>query len=123
MRRYYLLIGVVLLLLSGCDVNESMRSKAKDGATADARALAAKGGCMGCHTVSNSIYGPAWKMVSKHYQDVPEARATLIEHINSGSHGRWDHITGGKRTPPQKGALNDEELALVVDYILGLASR
>ncbi len=108
-------------LLSGCDINETMRAKAKDSKTADARALAAKGGCMGCHAVFNTVYGPAWQLVSERYQGMPQARDMLMERINKGSYGRWDQITEGKRMPPQKGALNDEELGKVVDYILSLA--
>lgn len=77
---------------------------------------------MGCHTVYNSVYGPAWKMVSERYQGVPDAQARLVKHINEGSAGRWDHITGGKRMPPQEGALNDAELKVVIDYILALAT-
>lgn len=121
--RPYLFFIMSLVLLSGCDINESMRAKAKDGTTANAREIAANGGCMGCHATSNSVYGPAWKLVSKHYQGMPEARSILIERIKNGSYGRWDHITDGKRMPPQKGVLNDEELGIVVDYILSLAKK
>ncbi len=78
---------------------------------------------MGCHATSNSVYGPAWKLVSKRYQGMPKARSILIERIKNGSYGRWDHITDGKRMPPQKGALNNEELGIVVDYILSLAKK
>jgi len=118
----HLLIITTLLLLSACDINESMRSSAKDGNTSDARVIAAKSGCMGCHTVSNSVYGPAWKLVSKRYQGAPGAREQLINHIRTGSAGRWDQVTGGKRMPPQQGSINDDELSTVVDYILSLAA-
>jgi len=120
--KFRLLIITTLLLLSACDINESMRSNATDGSTSDARAIAAKSGCMGCHTKSNSVYGPAWKLVSERYQTVPNARARLIANIRSGSAGRWDQVTGGKRMPPQRGTINDEELEIVVDYIIALAA-
>lgn len=120
--RHYLLPSIMLLLLSGCDINESMRSQAQDGATAEARAVVAKAGCMGCHAVSNSVYGPAWKLVSEKYQGTPNAHETLAAHINDGSYGRWDHITGGKRMPPQKGALDETEMTIVIDYILSLSA-
>jgi len=116
-----LLIIITALLLSACDINESMRSNAADGSTSDARAIAAKSGCMGCHTASNSVYGPAWKLVSKRYQGVPNAHELLTTTIRSGSAGRWDQVTGGKRMPPQQGSINDEELKIVVDYIMALS--
>ncbi len=122
MRRY-LVIFLGLALLAGCDIDESMRAKARDGKAGNARALAAKGGCMGCHAVFNTVYGPAWQLVSERYQGMPQARSMLMERINQGSYGRWERITEGKRMPPQKGALNDEELGVVVDYILSLASE
>ncbi len=120
MKRY-LTIVITLMLLGGCDINESMRAKAKDGKTGNARALAAKGGCMGCHAAFNSVYGPAWQLVGERYNGMPGAREMLMERIEKGSYGRWDHVTEGKRMPPQKGALDNEELGIVVDYILSLA--
>lgn len=119
--KLYLSAIMTLALLGGCDINESMRAKAKDGKTGTARALAAKAGCMGCHAAFNTVYGPAWQLVGERYQGMPNARAMLMERINKGSYGRWDHVTEGKRMPPQKGALDDEELGVVVDYILSLA--
>ncbi len=121
MKRYFFILPI-LLLLSACDINESMRSNAKDGSHSDARAIAAKSGCMGCHTVSNSVYGPAWKLVSERYQGVPNAREILTENIRNGSAGRWDHVTGGRRMPPQQGSINDEELVVLIDYVLALAA-
>ena len=118
--KFRLLIIPTLLLLGACDINESMRSNASDGSTSDARAIAAKSGCMGCHTVSNSVYGPAWKLVSERYQGVPNARELLIANIRSGSAGQWDQVTGGKRMPPQQGSINDEDLEVLVDYIIAL---
>ncbi|MBL1261708.1 MAG: c-type cytochrome [Thiotrichaceae bacterium] len=118
--KSHLLIIVSALLLSACDINESMRSNAADSSTSEARVIAAKSGCMGCHAVSNSVYGPAWKLVSKRYQGVPDAHAQLTAIIRSGSAGRWDQITGGKRMPPQQGSINDEDLKVVVDYIITL---
>ncbi|MCF6324618.1 MAG: c-type cytochrome [Gammaproteobacteria bacterium] len=118
--KYHLLIITTALLLSACDINESMRTNAADSSTSDARVIAAKSGCMGCHAVSNSVYGPAWKLVSKRYQGVPDAHAQLTAVIRSGSAGRWDQITGGKRMPPQQGSINDEDLKVVVDYIIAL---
>ncbi len=44
-HRLFFVTG--LLLLSACDINESMRSNAKDGTTSDARVFAEKSGCMG----------------------------------------------------------------------------
>ncbi len=116
------LAGLVVLL-GACDINESMRAKGKDEAAGQARALAAKGGCMGCHAVATTVYGPAWQMVSEHYQGVPDARERLIESIEKGSYGRWDHVTLGKRMPAQAGMLEPDELAIVVDYILALAGE
>lgn len=122
MKLRLLLIITTALSLSACDINESMRSNAKDSSTSDARAIAAKSGCMGCHTAANSVYGPAWLLISKRYQGIPNAHEQLVANIRTGSAGRWDQVTGGRRMPPQRGSINDEDLNIVVDYIIALTA-
>ncbi len=119
----YLFLSAMLMLLVGCDVSETSTTQIAGSATTNPRTIAIKGGCMGCHAISNSVYGPAWKLVSKRYQGLPDARATLIENIKNGSYGRWMKITRGKRMPPQEGALSDEEFGIIVDFILTLETK
>jgi len=118
MTRLLLLI-IPIVLLSACDINESMRSKSADQSSADVRVLAAKNGCMGCHAVNTTVMGPAWNLVAKRYKDLPGSRALLIGAVINGGSGNWTELTGGKIMPAHKDA-PQEEIAKIVDYILGL---
>lgn len=109
----------ILLLTTACDINESMRAKSKDQTSADARALATKNGCLGCHAVNNTVMGPAWRLVSKRYKNMPGAKESLINSVINGSQHKWTELTGGEVMPPQNGAPH-EEVVKIVDYILGL---
>ncbi len=113
-------LAAISLLVSACDIDESMRKQAKNPAEVAARALAAQHGCMGCHSVSSTVMGPAWRLVAERYKNVPEAKKLLIEKIEQGGRGSWNHMTGGEEMPGYAGDLTDDELSTLVDYILGL---
>jgi len=114
-------IPAILIMFSGCDINEDMRSLSSNQGAANARAIAANNGCMGCHAVSNLIVGPGWKKVSQFYLDNPNARNILINKIKAGGKGTWNHETGGESMPGYEGKMAEEDIAVVVDYILSLS--
>jgi cytochrome c551/c552 len=119
--KQLLTLTIVLILTTACDINESMRAKSKDQASADVRALAAKNGCMGCHAVDNTVMGPAWRLVANRYKDLPGAKNLLVDSVLHGSSGKWTELTGGRIMPPQSSA-SQEEIEKIVDYILNLSA-
>ena len=118
LRLSGLLIAAVLI--SACDTNDALREKAKSNPKTYARMLAADKGCMSCHSVSITVVGPAWKLVAKEYKDKPEAKGFLISKIKKGGKGNWDHMTGGEVMPGHEDRMTDDEIAVLVDYILAL---
>ena len=115
-----LLLLVSAMSISACDIDESMRSKSKDQASATARSVAAKYGCMGCHAVNNTVVGPAWQLVANQYKNDEQARSMLINKIKTGGNGNWNKLTGDEKMPGFKDSMSEQEIALVVDYILAL---
>ncbi len=120
MNKIYIAIALTALL-SACDVSESMREKStQDPTVLKARELSAKYGCMGCHTVTNSVMGPAWRLVAARYRDTPGAKAVIIDAIKNGSSGRWPEVSRVEKMPNYDDSIPDEELELIADYILQL---
>jgi len=118
----YLLV-LPLLLMGGCDINESMQSLSSNKGVAKARTIAANNGCMGCHAVSNLIVGPGWKRVALYYKDIPDAEKVLVNKIKTGGKGVWNHETGGEIMPGYEGKMSDGEIKEVVKYILSLTEK
>jgi len=113
-----------LTLLSACDVSESMRDKSgQDPRVMNAREIAASNGCMGCHTVTNSVAGPAWRLVAERYRDTPNAKALLVDSINNGSSGRWREVSRMASMPGYQGKISESDLDALVDYILSLGNN
>lgn len=109
------------MLLSACDVSEGMREKSSQSPEVlKAREIAAKNGCMGCHTVSNSVMGPAWRLVAERYRDQDGAKSILIDSINNGTRGRWQSVSRLEEMPGYQGKFPEDDLNLLVDYILSL---
>ncbi|WP_455218276.1 c-type cytochrome [Kaarinaea lacus] len=82
--------------------------------------LAKKSGCLACHSVDKKIVGPAWKDVAAKYKGDAGAKATLIEKIKKGGKGNWTAVTGGAPMPPYSPRVSDENIAKMVDFVLGL---
>jgi len=83
-----------------------------DDAAPAGEALAQKGGCLMCHTMTKRNVGPAFKDVAAVYkgQDVEEK---LITKIKNGGRGSW----GVLPMPPNEGKLTDDEFREVVRWI------
>lgn len=112
-----LLLAIVLM---SCDVGDSMREAAKSNPVSNARVIAADNGCMGCHAVGITVVGPSWKLVAKKYKNDTQAKNYLIQKIKQGGKGVWNETTGGKSMPAYNGRMTDEEITVLVDYILTL---
>lgn len=83
--------------------------------------LAKKSGCLACHSVEKKVVGPAWKDVSAKYKGDAGAKAALIEKVKKGGKGNWTEVTGGAPMPPYSPRVKDEDIAKLVDFVLGLA--
>ena len=82
--------------------------------------LAKKSGCLACHSVEKKIVGPAWKDVAAKYKGDGGAKATLIDKVKKGGKGNWTSVTGGAPMPPYSPRVKDEDIAKLVDFIMGL---
>ena len=81
---------------------------------ADPHALMTSKGCAACHKVDTKLVGPAYQDVAKKYTGKPEAKAYLAKKIIDGGAGVW----GPVMMPPNKGRISDEEVGIMVDWIL-----
>ena len=76
-------------------------------------ALAKANGCMACHGLTNKIVGPALAQIGVKYRGDAAAPPRLAATIKGGSTGVW-----GPLTMPAQGHVKDEEIALMVAWIL-----
>lgn len=87
---------------------------------ADELELAKKSGCLACHSVDKKVVGPAWKDVAAKYKGTADARDQLIAKVKKGGKGNWTQVTGGVPMPPYSPRVSDENIAKLVDFVLGL---
>ncbi|MDH5544278.1 MAG: c-type cytochrome [Gammaproteobacteria bacterium] len=83
-------------------------------------ALAKKSGCFACHAIGKKVVGPAWKDVAGRYKGDAAARDQLIKKVKTGGKGNWTDVTKGVPMPPYSPRVKDEDIATLVDFILGL---
>lgn len=70
--------------------------------------------CKGCHAVDYEGYGPSFQDIGQKYAGVATAKEDLTKKINNGTKGTW----GDAEMPPQKGAVSDENIGAIVDFIM-----
>ncbi len=119
MKLAALILGLSAAL-AGCDISNPVQDMAKKNPDSKARTIAAQHGCMGCHTVANSIVGPAWRLVAESYQSDPLARENIVNSIKHGSRGRWESITSNQVMPGFADRISDADITVLADYILSL---
>jgi len=83
-------------------------------------ALAQKSGCLACHAIDKKVVGPAWRDVSTRYKDEPDAKARLMAKVSKGGRGNWTEVVGTAAMPPYSPRVSDENIALLVEFILSL---
>lgn len=82
--------------------------------------LAKKSGCTACHAIDHKVVGPAWADVAKRYKGDGSAKDKLISKVKSGGKGNWTAVTHGVPMPPYSPRVSDENIAKLVDFVLGL---
>ena len=89
------------------------------GATEDAaafKALAKKKGCFNCHRMDKPVLGPSLEDIGRKYGKDAGAPDRLFKVIRNGSKGGvW-----GAAAMPRYAGLSDDEINLMVRYILSL---
>jgi len=82
--------------------------------------LAKKSGCLACHGVKKKIVGPSWTDVAIRYRNKTDAKALLIAKVKKGGGGNWGNTTGNAAMPPYSPRVSDENIEILVDFILNL---
>jgi cytochrome c len=78
--------------------------------------LAAKNGCMACHSVDKTAFGPAFKDVAKKYKGDKDAVAKLVAKVKGGGSGVW----GDRTMPPQQAP--EAEVITIVSWMMAMPS-
>src|SRR5215212_10733320 len=88
-----------------------------DAGSDDEKALTLIGSsdCMTCHSIDKKVIGPAYKDVSKKYEDTPATVDTLVAKIKHGGSGNWGNLV---MTPHPD--LPEADAKIMVKYILSL---
>lgn len=79
----------------------------------DAKAIAAKSGCLACHGIASKIVGPGYTEIAAKYKGDKDALTKLTAKVKAGGSGAWGPIP----MPPQA-AISDEDLKVVLQWIL-----
>jgi cytochrome c551/c552 len=81
-------------------------------------ALAARSGCLECHSVDAKKIGPAYRDVATRYRSDPRAPDLLREKVRKGGKGNWTNVTGGVPMPPFSALLSEDEIRALVSWVL-----
>jgi cytochrome c len=85
----------------------------------DAQALAKEKACLGCHSIdTHTMSVPSYEKIAEKYQGDPEAKAYLADKIRNGGKGVW--AGGGRSLMPAFLNLSQQEITLLVDWILAM---
>jgi cytochrome c len=76
-------------------------------------ALAEKNACLGCHSVSEKVVGPAFKDVAEKYRGQKDAAVMLAAKVKKGGSGTW-----GTVAMPPNTKISDKDLKKVIAWIL-----
>lgn len=74
--------------------------------------------CFACHQADVKVVGPAYQEIAAEYADNPDYKDTLAKHIKEGSQGIWGPIP-----MPPNANVSDEDLTIIVDWIMAGAPR
>lgn len=83
-----------------------------------AREILTRNACTACHGFDTALVGPAFKDIVAKYRDQGAAANYLAEKVRKGGAGVW-----GATPMPAQVAIKDDELGVVVRWLIGGASR
>ena len=93
-------------------VRAARGSETAKSANAATLELATKSNCMACHDVDKKRVGPSYKEIAVRYGGDGGAELKLVEKVKKGGVGVWGAI------PMPANALNDEDLRILVKWVL-----
>lgn len=96
-----LLLAVALLALN----TSAMAASAEE-------QLARSKNCLGCHSMTRKLVGPALLDIARKYGGQPDAEAMLVQKVLKGSSGVW----GSAPMPPN--AITEADAIVLVKWIL-----
>jgi cytochrome c len=73
--------------------------------------------------VDEKVTGPAYREVAARYRGEEGAKKALVEKVKLGGKGNWTEVTKGVPMPPHSPRLSDEEIEILVDWVLGLGEE
>jgi len=72
--------------------------------------------CMNCHAFKTKLIGPSFSDISRRYGQVANSEDTLINHILSGSKGRWGNVQ-----MPSNSDLNKAQAKIIIEWLFNNA--
>jgi cytochrome c len=82
--------------------------------------MATKSGCLACHAIDKKLVGPAYQDIAKKYKASDEMR--LIERVKKGTAATggqvWKELNGGAVPMPPNTLVKDEDIRILVKWIL-----
>ena len=99
---------IAALLLAG-----SIAARADGVDAKKAWSIANGSDCLSCHAITKKVIGPAYRDVATKYKGDGEAPERLLQKVKNGGTGVW-----GKFTMPPHPNVSDQDLKVVVDWIL-----
>lgn len=81
--------------------------------------IAERVGCYTCHTTGEKKVGPTFPDIAvKAGEALEDDRPRLRDAIKYGSKGNWTEVSRGVPMPPYQGRLSEEEIQVLVDWIM-----
>lgn len=69
--------------------------------------------CLSCHQLDNKVVGPSYTDIANKYKDDPNNAEYLAKQIKQGSRGVW-----GSLPMPANSRMNDEDITIIVDWLM-----
>ena len=123
MRMFKITVTAIILIsmVAGCGGKQTPATAARERLRMEGLKLTTLDGCDQCHKETGYVLGPSWREVAQRYKDNPKAKQILIDSIKNGSSGKWARITGGNSMPALWARVSDEDIDVIVRYILSLS--
>lgn len=104
---------IFFALIAGAGLVAASGAQAADAKAAED--LMKKNACTACHAVDKKMVGPSYKEVASKYRGQKDAEVKLVDKVKKGGVGVW-----GQVPMPPNAAVKDDEVKLLVQWILSL---
>jgi len=98
--------------------NENSSSVSSSEDNVDYQALLKKGNCLLCHALAKRQIGPSFTEIATRYRGRADVSEMLVQKVRKGGKGNW----GNETMFPTGSKITDQEISLMVEYILNLVS-